>query len=338
MNKTDRNSMLWSIIKNPLKKAFFYFSVALYCLQVTSIQCQEYMALPDSIAVWIVGNSSSAGDFYYEYSIDSYPNDTIIDSTRYTKIYITDASDYNFYAGAFRSDSSGKAFFVPPYVGYTDEHLWYDFSLSTGDTVRDIALNDMQPGLVGEYDFKVDSTRILSVGPYGLKCLHLSPIPPYPPFYTHNSLVWVEGIGSLNGGIYNMYMCGISASSLTCMSKNDTIFYYTNSIDCEVFEEQEFIYSPGICKVPVSVQDLGNLKNKEAKIASISEGEVTISNLPSDCINIHIYNQLGSLVELWKIEPSCQLTQKKFSGLSAGIHIVVLETHSEILTQKVFVK
>jgi len=318
--------------------ALFILSFILFSSIPKMIKSQDYIPLPDSNAVWIVANTSSAGDFYYEYSIGSTPNDTIINSIKYTKIYITDALDYNFYAGAFRSDSGGKAFFVPPYVGYTDEHLWYDFNLVEGDTIRNVALNDMQPGLVGEYDFKVDSTQILSVGPYGLKCLYLTPVPPYPPFYTFNSLVWVEGIGSLNGGIYNMYMCGLSASSLRCIAKNDTIYYYTDFIDCEIFEEDEFIYNPGECKVPVGVIDKDALLFNETRIFSNTKGGILISNLLSGRNSIHVYNQIGSNVYTKSLMINNSNRELQITDLVTGFYIVIIDAGCNRMTRKIFVE
>ena len=285
-----------------MKSTIIYLAI-IWSQCLLSVHSQTFLTLPDSNAVWIVSETSSAGDFYYEYSVGSDPNDTVINSISYTKIYITDASDFPFYAGAFRCDSAGKAFFVPPYVGYTEEHLWYDFSLNTGDTVRDVALNDMQPGFVGEYDFKVDSTKNINVGPYGLKGLYLTPIAPYPPFYTFNSLVWVEGIGSLNGGIYNMYMCGISANSLRCMSKNDTVFYYTTINDCEIFEEDEFIYILDDCKVPVgglNEEIIKNYKSSEIKIyPNPAANHITIetNEFINNSPNVEIIDPIGRIVK-----------------------------------------
>ena len=151
----------------------------------------------------------SVGTFYIEYFLKQFHDDTLINQKRYTKIF-SRFEDETIYAGAFRNDTSGKVYFVPPVEDYVEEHLWYDFSLNVGDTAFDVALNDMWPGIEGLYDLYVDSVTYINVGPYYLKCILLIPIEPDPLHYNGNYLVWIEKIGSLIGGIYNMYLCGLN--------------------------------------------------------------------------------------------------------------------------------
>lgn len=308
---------------------FFFF------IFILPLQSQEYYPLPDSNATWIVSDESSAGSYNMEYGLSAFLDDTIINSINYTKIYIKGISEVTEYAGAFRNDTNGRTYFVPPYWGYIEEHLWYDFNLGVGDTAFDIALNHMGAGFYGTYNLIVDSINYLDAGPYNLKCQFLSPIPPDPPWYSGNPLVWVEKIGSLNGGIYNQYMCGASWTSLRCMSVDDTIYYFSPIIDCDFWYEIVLSYEYGVCTLPpttVKEEELNNLN-----IYYVND-KIIIQNPPSDQLNVEIYNLIGLLLFKADLNSRNEHEITIDHQLSSGIYLINIRTINYSYTYKIYKK
>lgn len=91
---------------------------------------------------------------------------------------------------------------------YFSENILYDFNLSVGDTFN-------FPPFYYNIVAKIDSSEY-----FGKK---------YKTFHFTDSLVWIEGIGSNAGFIYQ----DIYSRKLLCVSKNDTLIYKNNlGYDC----------------------------------------------------------------------------------------------------------
>lgn len=317
-------------------KICFYILCLTALIACSSVSIsQNYYSLPDSNATWITSDNSSSGPYHVKFWLNDVNEDTLINQIPYSKIFLNDGVGIDYYAGAFRSDDNGKSFFVPPYDGYTDEHLWYDFTLEKGDTAHDIALNDMAPGLVGLYNLAVDSVGYIEVGQYFLKYMYLTPIPPLPPYYNGDPIVWVERIGSLNGGLYNMYMCGLNQVSLRCMSSNDTIFYFSPLIDCGYWYLTDFIYEQGICELPVNVKESIN-DLSQIYVSSANSNEVIIYNPEFRSIRVTICNLYGQVI--YKNSNIHERDKTRISNIPSGIKLIKIYTTNNCVTHKTYVK
>lgn len=321
------------------KKPFAVLICVLMLFFKIAAQAQEYFPLPDSNATWIVTDISSQGTFHVEFSLSPFSDDTVINSKVYHKIFLTDIAKLHEYAGAFRSSSDGKTWYVPTGHNPPQEYLWYDLTKNAGDTVRDIALNTMIYSYVGTYDLVVDSVKFKNAGPYNLKCLYLSPIPPWPPHYDLNPIVWAERIGSLNMGIFNGYTCGLNMIALRCMSVDDTIYYFSTSGDCYFPEEINLAYEPGVCDFYVG----DNRPEPEDDIICVYPNPVTdhiiVNNIPSGQIDASIYNTYGQMVYFKRfdtIDNNCITLQ---CNLTPGIYLIsLILKNNKLWKQKIIIK
>lgn len=234
---------------------------------------QPYKPLPETNASWIVYEADSENIIYTEFYLSTTIDDTIINENVFNKIHyriVSWPNDWNKnrdqfkdgdnilsdelgYYGAFRNTQDGKVFFVPndpnPIIAST-EFLVVDFTKNEGDTVYNVGITEASIFYIS--DFIVDSIRYKPAGPHSLKCLFLSPrYLEYPCLQPHNcQLVWIEGIGSTNGGILNSVSAGFLNYYMNCMHKEDTMYYY-NDFGSSFFG---LTYEPGICALPVDIK------------------------------------------------------------------------------------
>jgi hypothetical protein len=318
-----------------MRKILFFIQFLSLQLLTVVFYGQDYLALPDSNATWIIKSEAMSTGFF-EYGLRPYENDTIILNQEYSKIYLFDLSDeIDEYVGAYRSQIDGKVFYIPTGTVDTTEYLWYDFSKEVGDTVWNIALNEFDIFL-GTYNLVVDSTKNLLAGPYNLKCLFLHAIMPEPPGYNGNPIVWVEKIGSLNGGILNMYECGLNFINLHCMDINDTMFYHAPNQGCFFNDPVSLSYQYGNCEIPVWI-DEARPKNFKLKIhPNPIIDRFKISTPPNSELSICIYNEVGIITYTAHIhtkpneseyEPDCELTP--------GFYILTIQFENKFYSTKI---
>lgn len=302
-----------------MKKLLF---ISLFFLCNDCANAQAYQTLPDSNVVWIIQNDDGFGGFnWFEYSTPI-NNDTIINAKNYSKIAEVHSS--GTYTGAFRSDTSGKTFLVPK--DSLQEYLLQDLSKNTGDSVYNVYF-----GIPGGYqiNFYVDSVDHITIGPYLLKRMFLSPATNSNQLLCGGScnfpLIWIEKIGCADGGLFNNMFQGLGASWLSCMSFNDTIFYKVSGPG--PYPDTFAFYIYGHCEVPLGLN----------KINQISEG-ISLSPNPvynesylklmdaDDLINqIEIYNSQGEKIKGNKNVNNATFQIKKLS-FSSGIYIVKIIT------------
>ncbi|MCK4407024.1 MAG: T9SS type A sorting domain-containing protein [Bacteroidales bacterium] len=301
-----------------------------------NLQAQGYLALPDSNATWIVTDLCSVGTFHIEYGLSTNRNDTVINSNIYHKIFLKDMLKNIEYAGAYRSDTNGKTYYVPAISNDSTEYLWYDFTKNTGDTIKDIALNDLYYSFIGTYDLVVDSVNYKDSGPYQLKCLFLSIIPPGPQGYNGLPIIWVERIGSLNGGIFNQYRCGLNMLMLRCMNADDTIFYFSPFELCFLFQGIVLSYEPGICELPISINETVSEHKQICVYPNPVDDRIMIKNLPSEPIEISIFNTMGQKVFNKRNVSSERNHITIISNLKPGLYYIrIISINNELLTKKI---
>lgn len=317
---------------------FVLIGIIILSFQFT-IQAQTYQTLPDSNVTWIVTESSSSGTFHIEYGLSTFSDDTLINSNNYKKIFLRWSPQFYEYAGAYRNNSNGKTFYVPP-LSDTTEYLLHDFSKNAGDTIKGVALNHPNHQFIGTYDLIVDSIQYKNSGPHNLKCLFLSPIPPHPPYYNGNQIVWVEGIGCLNGGIFNQYLCGLAMISLRCMSTDDTIFYFSPLSSCWFPQGITLSYDSGVCELPlVSINETVPEYNQTIIYPNPFSDYILIEYPPSPPFEITIFNLLGQKI-FFRSYSSIEGRQLTIVlNLKPSLYLIrLLSKNNEIITKKLIKK
>lgn len=318
------------------KNNILFLLVGIAILHFT-INAQTYLPLPDSNATWITGSSCSQGTGYMKFVVNSHSSDTIINSKVYNKIYQV-GEILKEYAGAYRSCSDGRTFIIPSFPIDTVEYLLFDISKKPGDTIKYVALFTDYMSITGLYDLVVDSVQYKDSGPYSLKCLFLKVIPPLPPGYNNNPIVWVERIGCLNGGIFNMYRFGLTTEYLKCMSKDDTVLYYAGFSNYWFSENFYLEYDTGFCELPPASIDEDVSESYRATIYPNPFTEhVILTNPPSKPFEVWIYTITGERVYFneYNLSINNVIIDCNFDP---GIYIIKIISDYELITVKKIIK
>jgi hypothetical protein len=285
------------------------------------LNAQAYQTLPDSNVSWVIqNNDSNNGDSWYNYSTPI-NKDTIINAKTYSKIFEVYPTEN--YTGAFRSDTSGKTFFVPK--DSLQEFLLQDLSKNTGDSVYNVYY-----GIPGgdQINFYVDSTSYITIGPYLLKKMFLSPAANLICDATCGgySLIWIEKIGSVGGGLFNNITIGLGISWLNCMSFNDTIYYYKSSFPGPNPDTFGF-YTYGRCGDDLGLNELNQIYDRISLSPNPvnNESAIKLGDIEDLIYEIEIYNSQGEKIKENKNVNNVTFQIKKLS-FSAGIYIVKVIT------------
>lgn len=305
-------------------KSFKPFILQLFVLIANTALGQSPNFMPLSHAQWSTQMEDGFGGYIYNYfRIPETQYDTIIGSNHYSKIYnIPGILQPESFLGAYRSDSSGKVFYITK--GTTNEHLLMDFSAMEGDTVYDVIYNVIyyvnDTGF--KVDFAVDSTGNITVGSRSYKCIFLSNKEVFPDEGGLNplSLVWIEFFGCLNGGIFNYIGCtGFSPQRITCMSVKDTM--YSNFSDCVNYYPLDNInFSVGNCVYPLSVEEnsltCSFFPNPASDFLDVK------FNIPQKNVSVCIISYTGQVVKQQDIAVMSDYYSFDISDLPGGIYLV----------------
>ena len=200
-----------------MRKIYVLTSLFLFCC-VQMANAQDYIPFPTSNAMWREYSSSFEGHCYdYQYLITG---DTIINGLIYHKLHLSGVEypysgwdecnmnagrEINYYAGCFRNDTLAKKV----YLYGEPEKLIYDFSLSVGDTIPTLFLNDLDP----KYCRVVLSIDSIELGGIYRK-----------RFLITNGVYIIEGMGSTYG-LLPEYCPFESILYLKCFSINEETIY-----------------------------------------------------------------------------------------------------------------
>jgi len=303
-----------------MKKNLF---IALFLLTSVFANAQAYQTLPDSNVSWVIQyNDSNSGDSWYNYSTPI-NKDTIINAKTYSKIFKVYPSGN--YTGAFRSDTLGKTFFVPK--DSLQEFLLQDLSKNTGDSVYNVYY-----GIPGGYqiNFYVDSTDHITIGPYLLKRMFLSPAANFATLICGGtcggfSLIWIEKIGSVGGGLFNNIPVGLGVYWLNCMSFNDTIYYKSSFPGPNPDTFAFYIY--GHCGDGLGLNELNQIFEGISLSPNpvYNESALKLRDVEDLIYQIEIYNSQGEKIKENRNVNNATFQIKKMS-FSAGIYIVNIIT------------
>lgn len=289
---------------------------------------QPYHTLPDSNAVWIVGYTQGPNVYYYPLATTSVnKDDTLINGKFYTKLFM------GAFLGAYRSDTSGKAWFVPK--DSTQEYLLMDLSKNTGDTIYNLisyggSSIGSSPTII---DAVVDSVDYVNVGSYLLKKMSLHS---FSLCSSDNTMwQWVEKIGALiNAGVIFNYMpCGFDLNFTYCMSFNDTIYYYS------AFFPNVYPYLLGSCSnFPYNINPIRFFENIAIYPNPFKNSLNVLFNIYLENYNINIYNTQGSICKSFERHSSSSPNFPiDFSGLKSGMYLIKIEDKQKniLVTRKI---
>lgn len=321
-----------------------YLTVILFSLLIAlpqlNIKAQDYLPIPETNTSWIVRSGNSEYFGYADYFTIN--EDTLINSTTYHKVLFSDEDTDSVYSGAFRSNTNGKTYYVPKNTQLSQEYLLFDFTKNSGDTIKEVLFKNMPE--FETYDLVVDSVDYLESGPYELKAMFMKLTPPYPSNYNGNNITWVESIGSLNGGIFNSYICGLNYRFLKCMDYSDTIRYNPWNPSCGYlsFDNFELTYDSGYCELPnnpSSIHEYDNSIGNNISISNPISDNLEITNLPSKKVIIYLYDSYGKLVAKEYVENSQkQKVNIQTNHLQSGVYLVILSSKKQIIYNQKIIK
>ena len=292
---------------------------------------QQYQPIPDSNASWIVRQDDGYGGLmWHKFFLTG---DTLINSTKYTKVFFRfDIADPE-YCGAFRNGENGKSYWISR--DSINEYLLRDFTKQTGDTVKNVAY-EMDPGYdTWILDFIVDSTEFTNSGPYSYKIMYLSTVVEDTVPDIGFPLVWIEKIGTFAGGIVNTFVGDLSQSILSCMQYNDTIYY----IGDWWLPSYNIVYQYGECNDPVGV-DEESLQNNITVAPNPFTNRVSIGNVPEKGkTEVNILNILGRVVYA-KTFTNMQGNNILINTtrLNSGIYILKIMSNEKLLFTRKIIK
>lgn len=294
---------------------------SLACIVVASClsaQAQVNFPFPDSAATWVqYFEQMVTPPPFPQFEVQGLSNicingpDTVIDGTTYRKVEQCNAG----YIGALRQDP-GQVFFVP--ADSSQAYLLYDFSLTIGDTARDVYVDDglafsgtsQFPALV---DYVVDQVGEVA----GRTWLRLR-----QPWGGPEQ-VWIEGFGAPYGLFSQQDPINVSGYwyGIACMSHRDTSWY---------FSETEIDHFPGNSCTPqyVGIAD----RDEYALVAypNPTSDKVWVRTIGTTPYSVSVTDQLGRVVEVTvRLIPGGE--EIDLTEVTAGMYFVTL-SNSKVST------
>lgn len=302
-------------------KRYLFITSAIFVMAVlTRAQTNVYHPFPDKNAVWIqmVIQPWPSPPIYYITYLHPFRDDTIINTKTYIKVFRNSNGNGGAYRGAYRSDISGKVYFVPK--DSVNEYLLFDFSKNAGDTIYNVLALDYP--FVTLKNLVVSSTTYVTVGPYQLKVLFLG------------NYTWVEKIGCLGGGLDNLG-CGVP-SKLICMSANDTVYYEPHYLGDCIFSFP-YRYDTTACSFFTGItQHL--LKNSIEIFPNPTSDKITIENLPEEKMILNITNVFGQKIYYTQIQNTNSFSLS-LNELNEGIYFLsIYSVQNGFLLNKKIIK
>ncbi len=244
-------------------------------------------------------------------------NDTMIGAQLYHKVTLLTVG----YLGGLREDTSAQQVFYCP-KDSLQEYLLYDFSVSVGDTVRNIIVIPVIGSGTNLYHAVVaaiDSVQLNNIYYYQYS---LNP-------YYHNdpmmnafvSVTWFERFGGKHGLLATLPFSSMGIDDyLQCMSVNDSS-YMQNSLP---------LFSPISCSIilDVPVAEITEL----SVFPTLIEDHVDLKRFPisSHAYTAELFNSLGECI----VRKNIFNRLDGLEDLSAGIYFLCITGNGVSYTQK----
>ena len=224
---------------------------------------------------------------------------TTIGENEYMNVYQKDTSTTNEYEliGYMREEDNGKVYFYDN----DKEYLLYDFGMEVGDSIKIY----WQQCYECETYIRLDSITEEEIGGAMRKCYHTSS----NEFgFWGAPVVWVEGIGSLDGLFYpeSMTAPGGYITTLLCYKEKGELVYMNEEFDdCIIgntLSEEEVMTGTSISKVyPNPGENILNIRT------ALPEGR------------IEVYDILGKVV--YKQDITEEVTKIPTEGWAKGMYL-----------------
>jgi hypothetical protein len=301
---------------------------------------QNYRPLPGAGAAWQLVNYSIPTQLtnfsnYYYLEVPFINPDTSIQTNVYHKLVEHSVnSPTGSYIGGFRSDSTGKTWWLPA----TDsaEYLLMDLNVQQGDTVYNVfSYNLMTQAVL--LDYRVDSIGFVFIDGVSYKKVHVRSVP-----FNSNLCLWLEELGSFNG-FFNKDVTGLpyAFDNCLCISFDDTVRFTGDSIYLAPYNflywPDSFQTSAGTCPlyfmtVTGEVETEGITLRIYPNPATTS---LTIEPTTNEPQQFRITNASGQLVLSQNIQGR---TAVDVSHLPEGLYIDELETPQGTVHQKLILQ
>jgi len=193
----------------------FILIISIILLIKVSLFSQQFVSEENSWNVVLVSFPRSINTEIFK--IDG---DSVVSSVEYKKIWVSyDSLETWFFQGLLRENMDTVWFIKDDTV----EHVLYNFNLIAGDTTF-ITNGFVSDKLNEVYVEQVDTVEVFGVNRKRLLLVSVE---------NGTSDYWIDGIGSLSGPLYSMYMCNIICPSwdLICCHKGDTLIYMRDGED-----------------------------------------------------------------------------------------------------------
>lgn len=306
-------------------------------INIKIINAQTFYPLPDSNAMWVIKDRNSSWVTMHHIRVFHYQDDTIINGLTYTKIYKGEPNAIApQYVASFRSTQEGQTYFVPGIIfgkkeKSGEEYLLQDFAAQEGDTIFNVAFSKSTMGDLNKlYNLIVDSVRYVTSGPYSLRLLYLNDADNhYLPYFQ----VWIEKIGSISGGIFNIET-GLDDYSLCCQNADDTIYFSTNYSFDSLFNPESIVYTSGQCELGIGVNEKQENTGLEITPNITSQYILLKGELPAQS-KLSLYNISGELVYRESLHTNKESVTINISNLKPGLYLIIIQSNKQVWKQKI---
>jgi hypothetical protein len=261
--------------------------------------------------------------------------DTLIDSLLYKKIYLLhDTLDsITMYMGAIREDSINKVYIIPS--NYTDEIIFYDFSLNIGETFKINTIN-----FDGTFD-KLFTEEIKVIDTLTITLLNQQRRVIKVESGSANYIYWIEGIGTNHGLFYNKLVGGINRTAL--VNFNLVSLELQDSILLTCAEISTLFHT--VCEYECI--DYLTTKNIESAIFKThiypnpNSGSFTLQleSATSAETQLRVFDSMGKIVysDKLQIPQGKSNTEVHLDNVSKGIYLIQLNIGNEISNHRMVV-
>jgi hypothetical protein len=236
-------------------------------------------------------------------------DESIQNGVSYKKLWYSPDSLFNstILAGNLKTDHNKMSVIVD-----SKEYLLYDFTLGVGDSLRIYQFYEFEPSSVWAKILKVTDTLIHNKL---LKRMEINYLDSLAHYYRFGTDIWIEGIGSLTGGVLNegipWYLVGPDKTYALLCYKENGVTLLQNPTYNTCYKETIF----------------NSVKPNNALVISmfpnlVHKGEpVTIAS-PVPFTTLQVYNTLGKQVALLNVNDTHY--QYSTANLPVGHYIVVV--------------
>ncbi len=236
-------------------------------------------------------------------------DESIQDDISYKKLWYSSDSLFNstFLAGNLKTEHNKVSVVVN-----TKEYLLYDFSLGVGDSLRIYRFYGFEPSLVWAKILKVTDTLIHNKL---LKRMEINYLDSLEYYYSFRTDIWIEGIGSLTGGVLNestpCHLVGPDKTyALLCYKENGVTLLqnptYNTCYKETIFNSVQPDNAAGTSMLP-------NLVHK---------GEPVTITSPVPFTTLQVYNTLSKQIAAVQVNSTSY--QFNTANLPVGHYIVVV--------------